>query len=238
RRWRGPTDLHGDLQLGAFLEHSPGSGGHDPEDDLLPAAPVRKPARERRDRTNHGPTAESVDRAYRDGRDFLHRRLCRIDPNRTSPGPRDGPRRARPLPDPPDVRLEYPGDPRRRRLGEREHVLPPVLAAPRVASRRPRLVDWCLSGGYGLSGPERSDSTYDAGRRARLLLLERERSAGLAPSSVQPEFLRRLLARARVLAGLRAPPRLPRRLHLPFRHVREALDHGDEPWPGGPRGAN
>src|SRR5438876_12119603 len=98
---RGPADFHRDLQLGTFLEHSAGPGGHDPEDDLLPAAPVREPAREPRDRTNHGPTAESVDRADWDGRDLLPRCLCRSASNRTPPVPWYSPKRPSPLPDPP-----------------------------------------------------------------------------------------------------------------------------------------
>src|SRR5206468_6049765 len=103
---------------------------------------------------------------------------------------------------PADVRVEHPCDTGGGGPGEREHVLPPVLAAPGVAARRPRLVDRSVSRSDGYSGDGWPDPTHDADRRPRVLFLERERRPGLAFAALQSESVRRLPARASVLAGL------------------------------------
>src|SRR5439155_4622255 len=113
------------------------------------------------------------------------------------------------------------------------HVLPPVLAAPGVAARRPRLVDRSVSRSDGHTGDGWPDPTHDADRRPRELFLERERRPGLAFAALQSESVRRLPARASVLASLPAYPRLPRGLHRRLGHVREVLDYDDEHGAGG-----
>src|SRR5216117_771336 len=156
-----------------------------------------------------------------------------VESHRAAPRPRHGSGRSRPLSNPADVRVEHPCDPGGGGPGEREHVLPPVLAAPGVAARRPRLVDRSVSRSDGHPGDGWPDPTHDADRRPRVLFLERERRPGLAFAALQSESVRRLPARASVLASLPAYPRLPRGLHRRLGHVREVLDYDDEHGAGG-----
>src|SRR5207237_2872352 len=102
---------------------------------------------------------------------------------------------------------------------------PPARASSELADPRPRELDRRVSGRDRPAGGLGTDPEDDTHRRTRILLLERERGAGLAPPPVQSDLVRGLPAGPGVLAGVRAYPRVPARLPRRFRHFRELLDH-------------